>query len=37
MPGKILALDYGTTALKAAIYDENLVQLGVVSREWTYI
>ena len=37
MPGKILALDYGTTALKAALYDENLVQLGVVSREWTYI
>ena len=37
MPGKILALDYGTTALKAALYDENLAQLGIVSREWTYI
>ena len=37
MPGMILALDYGTTALKAALYDENLAQLGVVSREWTYI
>lgn len=37
MSGKILALDYGTTALKAALYDEQLVQLGVASREWSYI
>lgn len=37
MSGKILALDYGTTALKAALYDEHFTRLGVASREWTYI
>ncbi len=36
MAATILSLDYGTTALKAALYDENLRELGVVSREWTY-
>lgn len=34
--GNILVFDYGTTALKAALYDENLHVLGVVSREWVY-
>ena len=32
-----LALDYGTTALKAVLYDEGLKTLGIASREWTYI
>ena len=36
MFGTILALDYGTTALKAALYDEALGCMGVASREWTY-
>lgn len=34
--GNILVFDYGTTALKAALYDENLRALGIVSREWVY-
>lgn len=36
MFGTILALDYGTTALKAVLYDEALGCMGVASREWTY-
>jgi len=35
--GRILALDYGTTALKAVLYDENLKPLCKAQREWTYI
>lgn len=34
--GNILVFDYGTTALKAALYDEELHALGVASREWVY-
>lgn len=34
--GNILVFDYGTTALKAALYDESLRVLGVASREWVY-
>ncbi len=37
MEGTILALDYGTTALKAALYDENLRRIGITSREWAYL
>lgn len=33
----ILVLDYGTTALKAAAYDESFRCLGTSAREWTYI
>ena len=34
--GNILVFDYGTTALKAALYDDSLRVLGVASREWAY-
>ena len=34
--GCILALDYGTTALKAVLYDEALKPLCKAQREWTY-
>ena len=37
MGASYLALDYGTTALKAVLYDENLKPLGKASREWTYL
>lgn len=33
----ILALDYGTTALKAVLYDESLNPLYSAQREWTYL
>lgn len=35
--GRILALDYGTTALKAVLYDGDLQPLCKAQREWTYI
>ena len=34
--GGILALDYGTTALKAVLYDESFKPLCKAQREWTY-
>ena len=34
--GGILALDYGTTALKAVLYDCNLLPLAKAQREWSY-
>ena len=33
----ILALDYGTTALKAVLYDGNLQPLAKAQREWSYL
>lgn len=33
----ILVLDYGTTALKASVYDSSFRQVGLVRREWTYL
>ena len=35
--GGILALDYGTTALKAVLYDCELNPLAKAQREWTYL
>jgi len=37
MAAAILALDYGTTALKAVLYDGELREIGQAEREWTYI
>ena len=36
MAARILVLDYGTSALKAVLYDEQARALGVASREWVY-
>lgn len=35
--GGILALDYGTTALKAVLYDCDLKPLAKAQREWSYL
>ena len=35
--GSILALDYGTTALKAVLYDEAFRPLCKAQREWSYL
>lgn len=37
MKASYLVLDYGTTALKAAAYDEDFNRLGVCSRAWDYL
>ena len=37
MGARYLALDYGTTALKAVLYDEGLRPLGKAGREWSYL
>ncbi len=36
MPAALLALDYGTSALKAVAYDRDFRRLGVAVRAWDY-